>query len=108
MSPVRTESETGAWKTSETATAVCAPPENSGTVFMSFLHQERDRFRTRLKCGRCGAEGHAEWEENSGVSSQGPMGTLIAISENFTHAEQHNVQGQPRILCKACGAQHSD
>jgi hypothetical protein len=36
------------------------------------------------------------------------MGTLIAISENFTHAEQHNVQGQPRILCKACGAQHSD
>ena len=75
---------------------------------MSLLHQERDRFRTGLKCSRCGAEGHAEWEENSGVSSQGPMGTLIAISENFTQAAPSNAQGQPRIVCKACGALHPD
>jgi ribosomal protein L37E len=75
---------------------------------MSFRHPGRDRFRAHLKCGRCGAEGYAEWEENSGVSSQGPMGTLSAISENFTQTAAQGAQGQPRIVCKACGAQHPD
>jgi DNA-directed RNA polymerase subunit RPC12/RpoP len=73
---------------------------------MILLHHGHDRFRTGLKCGRCGAEGHAEWEEDSGVPFA--MGTLIAISENFMQTAPHNPQGQPHIVCKACGALHPD
>ncbi len=74
---------------------------------MSSLHK-RNQFRTLLKCGRCGATGHAVWEENSNVSSDGPMGALISIADNFfLHAHQGH-QGQPVIACRGCGMAQPD
>lgn len=70
---------------------------------MSLLLPERERFSSRLKCGRCGAEGHAVWEENSAVTPQGPMGVLVSISSNFAQVTSHGAQGQPVIACIACG-----
>jgi len=69
---------------------------------------KRDQFRTLLKCGRCAATGHALWEENSAVSSDGPMGHLVSMSENFFLQISSNHQGQPAIACKACGTVHAD
>jgi len=70
--------------------------------------QKRERFHTKLKCGRCGAEGRALWEENSEMSPRGPMGTLVNISGNFIQRAPHNAQGQPVIACASCGAVHPD
>lgn len=74
---------------------------------MSAAH-ERDQFRSLLKCARCGAAGHALWEENSGLSANGPMGTLVSMSDNFILQTRLNHQGQPAIACKACGAVQPD
>ena len=49
---------------------------------MSEVHK-RDQFRTLLKCGRCGAAGHALWEENTDINADGPMGSLIRMSDNI-------------------------
>jgi len=74
---------------------------------MSEAHQ-RDQFHTRLKCGRCGADGHAVWEENSAMNSDGPMGMLVSMSENFFQRAPRNHQGQPEIACRSCGQTHAD
>lgn len=74
---------------------------------MSAAH-ERDQFRTLLKCGRCGAGGHAVWEENSAINADGPMGTLVSMSENFFLQTRPSHQGQPVIACKSCGAVQPD
>jgi len=70
--------------------------------------RQRDQFRTLLKCGRCGAAGHAIWEENSGTSADGPMGSLITMSDSFILQVASSHQGQPLIACKACGTVHPD
>jgi L-lactate utilization protein LutB len=70
--------------------------------------RKRDQFRTLLKCSRCGAAGHAVWEENTGMAATGPMGTLVSMSENFALQAPRNHQGQPVIACKACGAVQPD
>ena len=59
----------------------------------------RDQFHTKLACGRCGATGHAVWEENSGLAPEGPMGRLIALSEGFFQRMRKAHQGQPEIAC---------
>ena len=69
---------------------------------------KRDQFRTLLKCGRCGADGHALWEENSAVTADGLMGHLVSMSDNFMLQIAPNHQGQPAIACKACGMVHKD
>jgi hypothetical protein len=66
-----------------------------------------DQFRTLLKCGRCGAGGHAVWED-SAANADGPMGSLVSMSENFFLQTRLTHQGQPMIACKACGAVQPD
>ena len=74
---------------------------------MSEAHK-RDQFRTLLKCGKCGAVGHALWEENSEITADGPMGTLVRMSDNFFLQTARNHQGQPAIACRDCGTVHPD
>lgn len=74
---------------------------------MSEIHR-REQFRTHLKCGRCGATGHAIWEENSALSQNGPMGVLVSISGPFARRSRQNAQGQPEITCTACGTTYPD
>ena len=69
---------------------------------------ERDQFHTNLACGRCGATGHAVWEDNSDITADGPMGRLITLSEGFFQRMRKNHQGQPEIACVTCGMVHSD
>jgi DNA-directed RNA polymerase subunit RPC12/RpoP len=70
--------------------------------------RKRDQFRTLLKCSRCGAGGHAVWEENTLNDPAGPMGKLVSMSDNFILQTPRNHQGQPVIACKACGAVQPD
>lgn len=70
--------------------------------------QHRDQFRTGLACIRCGARGHAVWEENSALTTQGPMGRLIALSDGFFQRMPKSHQGQPEIACVQCGQVHAD
>ena len=74
---------------------------------MSEAHK-RYQFNTLLKCSRCGAAGHALWEENSAVNSDGPMGQLISMSDNFFLQTRASHQGQPVIACKSCGTVQPD
>ena len=67
----------------------------------------RDQFHANLACGRCGATGHAVWEENSDVVPEGPMGQLITLSEGFFQRVRKNHQGQPEIACVKCGMVHA-
>ena len=69
---------------------------------------KREQFRTLLKCSRCGAEGHAVWEENSVMDKGGPMSKLVAIPDNFLLQTPKCPQGQPVIACKGCGAVQPD
>jgi hypothetical protein len=68
----------------------------------------RDQFHANLACGRCGATGHAVWEENSDVVPEGPMGQLITLSEGFFQRVPKNHQGQPEIACVKCGMVHAN
>ena len=69
---------------------------------------KRDQFTTSLKCVRCGAGGHAVWEENSIITAAGPVTQLIRLSDNFFQQVRKNHQGQPEIACVACGAVQPD
>lgn len=68
----------------------------------------RDQFHANLACGRCGATGHAVWEENSAVTSESPMGRLITLSEGFFQRMRKTHQRQPEIACVKCGIVHGD
>jgi len=74
---------------------------------MSEVHK-RDQFRSLLKCGRCSAAGFAVWEENSGVTIDGPMGALVTMSDNFFLQTHRSHQGQPVIACRHCGTVQPD
>jgi L-lactate utilization protein LutB len=69
---------------------------------------KRDQFRTLLRCARCGAAGHAVWEENTEMAAAGPMGTLVSMSDNFILQAPRNDHGQPVIACKTCGTVQPD
>jgi len=72
-----------------------------------FILPRRDKFSTRLKCGRCGADGQALWEENRLLDADGLPGELVSITGNFV---QHmpRIAGQPQISCASCGTAHPD
>lgn len=69
---------------------------------------KRDQFHTKLECGRCGAKGDALWEENGGITPQGPLGQLIQLSEGFFQRMRKTHQGEPEIACVKCGKIHGD
>jgi hypothetical protein len=75
---------------------------------MSSEALRRDQFHTNLECGRCGAKGDAVWEENSEITSYGPMGQLIRLSDGFFQRVRKTHQGQPEIACVKCGQVHAD
>ena len=70
-----------------------------------FIIPRRDQFSTRLKCGRCGADGQALWEQTRLLSASEPLGDLVSISGNFVQRMPRNHTGQPEI---ACGTAHPD
>jgi hypothetical protein len=69
---------------------------------------QRIQFRTILKCARCGAEGHALWEENSSMTAAGPMGRLVSLSEGFFEKAGQVAADIPVIACTGCGALQPD
>ncbi len=73
-----------------------------------FILPRRDQFSTRLKCGRCGADGHALWEQKECLDADGPLGHLVSISGNFVQRMPRNHTGQPEIDCAACGTANPD
>ena len=70
--------------------------------------QHRIRFRTNLKCARCGADGHAVWEENREITASGPMGCLISLSEGFFQKTGMLAADIPLIGCTGCGTLQPD
>lgn len=68
----------------------------------------RDQFHANLACGRCGATGHAVWEENSEIAPEDSMGQLITLSDGFFQRVPKNHQSQPEIACVKCGMMHAD
>jgi DNA-directed RNA polymerase subunit RPC12/RpoP len=74
---------------------------------MSEAHSRREQFHTKLKCSRCGADGHAVWEDHGGSHREGPLGALVSISENFIQRAPRSHLGLPEIACKSCGHTHT-
>jgi hypothetical protein len=71
-----------------------------------FIIPRRDQFSTRLKCGRCGADGHALWEQKDCLDAEGPLGHLVSISGNFVQRMPRTQPGLPVIACATCGEAH--
>ncbi len=72
-----------------------------------FILPRRDQFSTRLKCGRCGADGQALWEDNDLLDANGLLGDLVSISGNFVQRMPRKHVGQLEIACATCGTEHT-
>ncbi len=70
---------------------------------------KRESYSEQLECPDCGVHGIAEWSENENlVYGRGLNKTLHSVSDGFERGKQKDHNGDPTVVCQACGVVVSD
>ena len=66
--------------------------------------EPRARFPAEIKCGKCGQDGIAIWEEAVRPNPGGLKPLLISLPDGFYNRIRRHHASPPDIVCGQCGS----